>query len=309
MLYQNLSMGFIGFGEVSYYFSRGLKEAGVYRIVAYDKATAEPVLGEFIRNRAQNAGVELAPTLEELVRSSDIVTSAVWGNVALEVTREAARFVGPGKIFADLNNTSPSVKKLGAEAINAKGAEFVDIGLFASPVQTGHKTFMYVCGNGAEKFKNIMSKYGMNIEVIPGEAGKATAIKTLANIHYKGIQALSLELLLTAHKAGIDPKLLEPLLVKPVALLPREKEMAFWVVRAGIHASRKTAELQDILDTMREWGIEPIMMEAARRRFSLIAQYDLKDYFKAGLPVEDYYKMFEAIEKIGKEKGIELSNR
>ena len=182
----------------------------------------------------------------------------------------------------------------------------VDIGLFASPAQMGHKAFKYASGDGAEQFKAVMSRYGMNIEVVPGEAGKATTIKTLVNIYYKGAQALCLELAFSARKVGIDLDTLGPLLVKPVATLPREKEMAFWIVRGGLHAERKTAELRDIIEAMKEWGIEPIMMEAARKRLNLIAQYRLKDYLKAELPLEDYQTILEAIDKIGEERKIDL---
>ena len=306
MISKNPRIGFIGFGEVAYYFSKGLKEAGIKRIVTYDKAVAEPIYGEIIRNRAQSADVELTPTLEESVTSSELVVSAVWGNVALEVAREAAHFISPGKIFADLNNTAPSAKKQGAEAINTKGAKFVDIGLFASPAQVGHKAFMYASGDGAEEFKAVMSRYGVNIEVVPGEAGKATTIKTLVNIYYKGTQALYLELAVIARKVGLGLGALGLLLVKPVATVPREKEMAFWIVRGGLHAERKTVELQDIIEAMKEWGIEPIMMEAARKRLNLIAQYTLKDYLKADLPLEEYQAVLEAIGKIGEERKINL---
>ena len=306
MISENPKIGFIGFGEVAYYFSMGLKEAGIERIVTYDKAVAEPGCGEIIRNRAQSVHVELTPTLDELVTSSELVFSTVWGNVALEIATEAAHFISPGKIFADINNTAPSVKKRGAEAINAKGAKFVDIGLFAPPAQVKHKAFICASGDGAEQFKAVMSRYGMNIEVMPGEAGRATTIKTLANIYYKGVQALYLEIGLSARKAGIDLNALGPLLVESVATLPREKEMAFWIVQCGIHAERKAAELEPIIEAMEEWGIEPLMMEATRKRLDLIARYGLKDYYKAELPFEDYQKMLEAIEKIGEERKIDL---
>jgi len=306
MISRNPKIGFIGFGEVAYYFSKGLKEAGVKQIAAYARSVADPIRGENIRNRAQSIGVELTATLEELVKSSELIISAVWGNVALEIVKEAARFISPGKIFADLNNTAPSVKKRGAEVINAKGARFVDIGLFASPAQMGHKALMYVSGDGAEEFKAIVTRYGANVEVIPGEAGKATTIKTLVNIYFKGVQALCLELAFSARKAGIDLDTLKLLLVEPVANLPREDEMAFWIVRGIAHAERKTAELRDIIQAIREWGIEPIMMEAAMKRLNLLAQYKLQDYYQAQPPIEDYQAMLEVIDKIGKERKIDL---
>jgi 3-hydroxyisobutyrate dehydrogenase-like beta-hydroxyacid dehydrogenase len=302
----NPIIGFIGFGEVAYYLSRGLRKEGVEHILAYARSMAKPGYGEGIRHRAQEAGVELTPTLEELVTRSELVISAVYGHVALEVAEDAARFIHPGSLFADLNNAPPSAKKQGAEVIHAKGAKFVDIGLFETPARAEHKALMVVSGDGAELFKEVMSKYGMNIEVIPGEAGKATTIKTLANIYIKGIQALCLELALSAYQAGVDLDLLGPLVVRPVATLPREQDMAFWIVRGGLYATRKAAELQDMLETIEGWGIDPIMMKATIQRLNLIAQYELKDHFRAGLSLEDYQAMLEAMHKIAQERAIGL---
>jgi 3-hydroxyisobutyrate dehydrogenase-like beta-hydroxyacid dehydrogenase len=302
----NPTIGFIGFGEVAYYLSRGLSKEGVERILAYARSIAKPGYGEVIRQRAQEAEVELMPTLAELVTRSELVISAVYGHVALEVAEDAARFIHPGSLFADLNNAAPSAKQRGAEVIHAKGAKFIDIGLFETPARAGHKALMIVSGDGAEPFKEVMSQYGMNIEVIAGEAGKATIIKTLANIYIKGIQALCLELALSAYQAGIDLDLLGPLVVRPVATLPREQEMAFWIVRGGLSAARKAAELQDLIETMEGWGIDPIMMQATVKRLDVVAQYELKDHFKAGLSLEDYQAMLDAMDKIGQERAIGL---
>lgn len=302
MLPKNPKIGFIGFGEVTYYFCKGLKEAGVKQIFAYGRAISDPARSKILRSRAQSVGVELTATLEELVKSSELIISAVWGNAALEVAKQAANFISPEKTYADLNNTAPSVKKEGAKVINAKGAKFVDIGLFASPAQMGHKALMYVSGDGAEEFKNIMTRYGANVEVIAGEAGKATTIKTLANIYFKGVQALCLELALSAQKAGIPLNSLASLIVEPVTTLPREKELAFWIVRGVAHAERKIAELQDIVDAMKEWGIEPIMIEASRKRLNLIAQHKLTEYYKRELAIEDYQAVIDAIDKMSRER-------
>lgn len=106
------------------------------------------------------------------------------------------------------------------------------------PKKLGQKVLMYISGDGAEEFKVVMSKYGMNIEIVPGEVGKATMLKTLGSMFYKGVQALFWELAHSARKIEADLNALELLIVYPVSFLPREKEMAFWIVRGGLHAGR-----------------------------------------------------------------------
>ena len=307
MLSKNPKVGFIGFGEVAYFFSLGLKAAGIKQIVAYDKALSDPTYSEIIHRRASDANVQLVPSLEDLMKQSELVFSSVWGNLALQVTKEAAQFIKPDRIYADLNNSTPTVKEQGAEVINAQGAKFVDIAIFEPPSKERHKVFMCVSGDGAEQFKLVMSEYGMNMELMSGGAGKATTMKTLAKIYYLGAQALYLELAVSARKAGCDIKSLPPLLVKPTVKMPREDEMAFWAVRGGLQAERKAAELRDYIPGIREWGVEPIMMQAALERFNLTAQYKLQEYFKAEvLPLSEFEAMLETMEKIGNERKIGL---
>ena len=41
MISKNPRIGFIGYGEVAYHFSKGLKEDGIREIYAYDKSAKE----------------------------------------------------------------------------------------------------------------------------------------------------------------------------------------------------------------------------------------------------------------------------
>ena len=302
MISKNPKTGFIGFGEVALHLSKGLKEEGIEQILAYTRSSSKSIYCE----RAKEAGVELTSTLEELVTRSEIIISAVHGHVALDIARDASRYIKEGCIFADLNNSTPSAKKQAAEIINAKGATFADVGLFEPPAHAGHKVLMYVSGDGAVQFKTIMSKYGFIIEALDEEPHKATIIKTLANIYMKGVQAVCLEVALSAQKAGINLELLGPLVTRPVKNLPKDKELAFWATRGVQSAARKTAELQDIVMAMAEWGINPVMMEATIKRLNLILEYKLKDYLNSEIPLDDYKAIIEAIDKTVTERGIDL---
>ena len=278
MTSKNPRIGFIGFGEVAYHFSKGLKEEGIQEIFAYDKNAKERTKGEIVRRRAREAGVELVPGLRQLADRSDVIISAVWGSAALKVAGKCASLVKAGQFYCDINNTAPSVKTRGAEMLNAKGVQYVDLALFVAPDRDRHRSFMLASGDGARTLKRIMAPYGMNPEVVAGEAGRATTIKTLANIYYKGIQALCLELAISAWKVGIDPQLLAPLVIKPVELLPKDGEMAFWIIRGILHAERKAAELESIIKAVRQWGVKSIMLDATRKRLKTISDYGLKSY-------------------------------
>lgn len=306
MISKSPRIGFIGYGEVAYHFSRGLKEDGIREIVAYDKNAKEITKGEIVRRRAREARVQLAPSLRQLVVESDVIFSAVWGNAALKVAGQCASFVKAGQFYCDLNNTAPSVKTRGAEMLNAKGVRYVDLALFVAPDRDKHRSFMLASGDGARLLKRVMAPYGMKPQVVPGGAGKATTIKTLVNIYYKGIQALCLEVALSAWKIGIEPELLAPLVVKPVESLPKEEEMAFWITRGIRHAERKAAELESIIKAVREWGVKPMMLEATRKRLKTVSEYGLKGYIKGDGCKGNDRALLRAIGKAEKQRGLQI---
>jgi len=306
MLSINPRIGFVGFGEVGFHMSCGLKQAGVERIFAYTRDLAGSAKSRKLRRYAQIAGVQLVPTLDELVAQSELIISAVNARGALKIAKEVAQLIGANGMFADLNNVVPAVKKEAAALIQAKGASFVDIALIEIPALVEHRALMYVSGDGAEEFCKVMSKFGMNIEVMVAEAGQAATVKALMNIYLKGMQALSIEVALSAYKASIPIGHLSLLVSRMTQNVPDEDEMAFWIGRGVLHAHRKTAEVKDIVNLMKGWGIDPLMMKATAKRLSAIAQYNLEDYIGENLHPEDSQSIFEVMDQIGRERGIGL---
>jgi 3-hydroxyisobutyrate dehydrogenase-like beta-hydroxyacid dehydrogenase len=307
MIVDRPRIGFVGFGEVAYHFSKGLKDDGIREILAYDKNAKELTKGEIVRRRAREARVQLTPSLRQLVGKSDVIFSAVWGNAALKVAGQCASYVKAGQFYCDLNNTAPSVKARGAEMLNAKGVKYVDLALFVAPDRDKHRSFMLASGDGARLLKRVMAPYRMNPEVVPGGAGQATTIKTLVNIYYKGIQALCLEVALSAWKVGIDPERLASLVVKPVESLPKDEEMAFWIMRGILHAERKAAELESIIKAVREWGVKPMMLDATLKRLKTVSEYALKSHIKGPGRRASDRALLKAIGKAHKKSGSQIN--
>jgi 3-hydroxyisobutyrate dehydrogenase-like beta-hydroxyacid dehydrogenase len=296
------TLGFIGFGEVTYHLIKGLQKEGFQGIKVFSRSVFDPRKKIVSAQKAREIDAVLSGDLSEIMRGADIVISSVRGHVAFACARKAARHIRPGQLYVDLNNAIPSVKKRAAKIINSQGGQFVDVGLLELPIQVGHNALMYASGEGAEAFQEIFSPYGMNIRVIPGGVGKAALIKALANIYMKGLQGVCLEFAVSARKAGISLELLEPLLVKPVVNLAREKDVALWIIRGALLAERKKAEMAEALKMMRELKINPIMLRAAVKRLGWIAGFKLPEYFDAGLHVGEYEKIIDKLFAIGQEK-------
>lgn len=303
---RDIKIGFIGFGEVPYYMAKGFKKAGTGQVFAYARALMDVKRRDFIIKRGDEAGVELLDDLVSLVEVSDIIFSSVHGHVSLQVAKQSAPYLRQGQIFADLNNSVPSDKKKAAELIGETGAIFVDVGLMGLPVQKEHKALMYVSGEGAGTFKEVLEPYGMQIVMVPGEAGKAATIKALANIYMKGLQGVCLEFAMSALKADVDLEILEPLLVNPLLSLPREKDVAFWIIRGALLAERKKAEMSEAVRMLEDLGIEPFMLEATVKRLSHAAQFGLNNHFDIDMDPIDYQKLIHKMISIGHEKGIDI---
>lgn len=295
-------LGFIGFGEVSYYMMRGLREEGAGELSVLTRR-ADPSS----REKAAALGVMITESWEELFQNADVIFSAVRGHVALKTAEKAAGHIKGGQYYADLNNAIPTVKRAGAALMRSKRAHFVDVALVGLPMQRGHKTPMYVSGEAAEDFQALMKPFGMNIYPIPGDEGQASTVKTLVNIYMKCIQATCLELAISAVHAGVPLSGLGSLVIDPVKDLPREKDVGFWTMRGALLAERKKDEMYEAMKTLSELQIDPIMLGAAVERLSRVSSFGLHHEFDTAIPCEEYEKIVLRMFEIGKEKGIVVS--
>ena len=118
------SIGFIGFGEAGFTIARGLREAGVERISAFDIATGSSDRGPLIRERAQTSGTRLVGSSSELTADSEILFSTVTSSSSLEAARQTLPFLESRHLYADLNSVSPALKREIAGLISGAGVRW-----------------------------------------------------------------------------------------------------------------------------------------------------------------------------------------
>src|SRR5215468_9682032 len=98
---QELTIGFIGFGEAGSHIAKGLKSAGLSRIFAFDIAP------EKVRYRAADAAVPLLASNSELAASARIILATVTCARAREAAEQTAPYLTAQHLYADLNSVSP----------------------------------------------------------------------------------------------------------------------------------------------------------------------------------------------------------
>jgi 3-hydroxyisobutyrate dehydrogenase-like beta-hydroxyacid dehydrogenase len=273
------SVAFVGFGEAGSTIARGLRGAGIARISAFDINTDAPEFGARIRQRARETGTTLVESSAELARESDVLLSTVTSSAALDAARQTAPFLEARHFYADLNSVSPALKRDIASAIDATGARFVEAAVMAPVAPYAHRVPMLLGGRAAQAFADLMSPFGMRLDVLgTAPIGSAAAVKMCRSIVVKGLEALMCECVLAASRFDADDHVFASLNESFPGV--DWKTLADYMVgRVVVHGERRAREMEEVADTLRAIGVEPIMAEAAARRQDWSAQLDLRSHF------------------------------
>ncbi|MEW5913486.1 MAG: NAD(P)-binding domain-containing protein [Thermodesulfobacteriota bacterium] len=294
-------LGFIGFGELAQGLAKGLKGEGLAHIKAFDKAmTADSPASRAMRQAAQERGVEVAGSLQELIEGSDLIFSTVTPAAAFAVAQAAAGLLQRGQLYADLNSCTPSLKRRSQAEITASGADYVDVGVVGGISIQGHKIPCLLCGEAAPKLKEIMSPYGMNMELVQAPVGTAALIKMLRSVVLKGIEALMLEMFMAAQEYGLEDTMMQSI----ASTFNRgdfEKYSDMLMSTHGLHAARRCDETEMILETVKEVGVRPYVTEGIYNFFVNSAKLNMPAYFQGKKP-GDYKQVAKAIRELSGQK-------
>lgn len=292
-------IGFVGFGEAGFHIGGGLHNAGIDGITAYDINSDTPGLGERIRQRAAETGTRLVPSNAELTGAADavdIVISTVTANQALDAARQTAPGLGPGQLYADLNSISPVLKQTIDRVISATGARFVEVAVMAPAPPYGHKVPMLVGGSGGAEFIDCMTPFGMRMEFTSTKVGEAAATKMCRSIIIKGMEALLTECVLGATRYGAEARVFQSL-AETFPGLDWAEMTTYMVGRVVVHGERRAREMEEVVETLRSSGVDPIMAEATVRRMDWSVQLGLKKLFGGEAPAS-YREFADAVESM-----------
>ncbi|MBI3427477.1 MAG: NAD(P)-dependent oxidoreductase [Acidobacteria bacterium] len=295
MMNHEPKLGFIGFGEAGYHLAKGLRGAGMTRLAAYDLHTHTPGRGERIQQRAAETEVELAASSSQLAHASDILLSVVTASSAAEAATQTAPYLQARHLYADLNSVSPETKRALDQTIAATGARFVEAAVMAPVPPQGHRTPMLLGGASAQVFADLLTPYGMKLEVVSEQIGVAVAVKMCRSIIVKGLEALLFECVLGATKYGVDERVFASLEASWPGM-NWSKLAGYCMSRVIEHGERRARELEEVAATLRAAGIEPLMAEAIVKRQEWGAQLGLNEHFGGQVP-EDYRALAQAIEQ------------
>jgi 3-hydroxyisobutyrate dehydrogenase len=287
------AVGFIGFGEAGFTIGNGLRAAGLERLFAFDIAADAVDRGPLIQSRAATAGATLVPTSEALAQSADVILSTVTCSAALDAARQTAPYLTARHLYADLNSVSPALKRDVAGVVADTGAAFVEAAVMAPVQPYGQRVPMLIGGPATSRFVDLMAPLGMRLEPVDGPIGKAAAVKMCRSIVVKGIEALLMECVLAAVPYDADGKVFASL-QETWPDIDWKKLADYTAGRMVVHGERRAREMEEVAETLKAIGVEPMMAEATARRQDWSAQLDLRSHFGSEGP-RSYREVVELI--------------
>ncbi|MEJ7794481.1 MAG: DUF1932 domain-containing protein [Nocardioides sp.] len=170
--------------------------AGGARVVA-------TVDGRSARTRELAHGLELLPSLGEVVAASDVVVSVCPPAAASEVLDDVIAAAGDARpLLVDLNAVSPDTMAALDERARGAGFLLVDGSISGGPPRPGGGTMVYLSGGQAGVLDSLPAD-GIRTRVVGGDVGTASAVKMCTASVYKGTTAIWAQALQTAHALGV----------------------------------------------------------------------------------------------------------
>jgi len=298
MTAQRPTLAFIGFGEAGQAIAAGLRDAGVDRIAAWDILFPQSE-GEKLRQAAAAGAVRCAGSAADAVREADIVISAVTAASSVEAAHSVKAHLARQPFFLDINSVSPGRKQETAKLLG-DAARYVDVAVLAPIYPARHQTPMLLAGADAAAMAPMFAALGMRASIAGAEVGAAAAIKMVRSVMIKGIEALTLECFLAASRAGVIDEVAASM-KNNYPGLDWAKIVPYNLERMANHGERRAAEMEEVADTLRELGVEPLMTAATVKRQREMGQIGAQQSVR-GVLDKDRAAMLNAISAAARDR-------
>lgn len=291
---KQIRLGLIGYGEVGSTLGQGFRDEGLIEIAAYDKYAFDGPFSDLIQSRAAKAGVALVQSPQELAERSELLLGATPGKASVESADAFAPHVAGQHMFVDLASATPKVKQAAAHAMRTSSVIFADASIMGTPHIDGHRLPVLASGPAAARFSELMTPWGLKIELVDGDLGAASGIKIMRSVIAKGLEALLVECMLGARRYGIDEAVLTSF-GRFMDSRPFHEMANFLLVTDVVHAERRAQEARMSVDALEEAGVDAIMTRATAERLEWVAGLDTKTLLGGAVP-EHYAQAIEAME-------------
>jgi 3-hydroxyisobutyrate dehydrogenase-like beta-hydroxyacid dehydrogenase len=215
------------------------------------------------RRRAADAGMTEVGSLNEMIERVDLIVSVCPPGAAVQTADTVAttRF---GGTYADLNAIAPSTSR----RIGERFEHFVDGGIIGPPVEHPGTTRLYLSGPEAKVVASRWTTTTLDVRVVDGGIGAASAVKTCFAAWTKGSAALLLTVRALARAEGVEDPLLAEWAMSIPDLVERSDRAA---TGTGPKAWRFVGEMDEISASLADAGLPVGFGEAAAEVYQRLA--------------------------------------
>ena len=220
--------------------------------------------------RARDAGMIAASDSE--IAAADFILSILPPGEALALAQHFAPVLAGSNakpVYVDCNAINPATVEHVAAAIAPTGCSFVDCGIIGGPPKgddAGPR--FYASGAAATRLADLR-QYGLDVRVLDGAAGAASALKMSYAGITKGTQAIGAAMILAAARAGSADALLAELSFSQKELL---RQFRAQLPMMPGKAYRWVAEMQEIAGFVGDDPAARELYDGAARFYERIAR-------------------------------------
>jgi 3-hydroxyisobutyrate dehydrogenase-like beta-hydroxyacid dehydrogenase len=262
----------IGYGEVGRILAEDLRARGV-QVTAHDLKLGGPA-ADALQAHAAAHGVVLAASHAQAVAGAELVVSAVTASQTVAVAQAAAAGLSAGAFFLDFNSASPGAKAQAAQVVNAAGGRYVEGAVMTSVPPYRLAVPLLLGGPDAAALEPLLNAMGFAARVASHQLGVASATKMCRSIMIKGLEAMVIESFTTARHYGVEDAVIASL-QETFPGIDWEKQAAYFFQRVIEHGRRRSEEVREVAQTVREAGLEPWSAAGTAERQAWVA--DLGD--------------------------------
>jgi 3-hydroxyisobutyrate dehydrogenase-like beta-hydroxyacid dehydrogenase len=221
------------------------------------------------RARAGAAELEDVGTVAAMAETADVIVSVCPPGAALDQAGAvaAAGFTG---VYVDANAVSPDT----ARRIGTHFDRFVDGGIVGPPAVHAGTTRLYLSGPEATAVAELWSGSALEVRVVDGGAGAASAVKMAFAAWTKGTSALLLAINALAEAEGVRADLVGEWQTSMPDLIARSNHTPAGV---GPKAWRFGPEMEEIAATFAAAGLPSGFHEAAAETYRRLASFKTAD--------------------------------
>jgi 3-hydroxyisobutyrate dehydrogenase-like beta-hydroxyacid dehydrogenase len=262
----------VGYGEVGRILAEDLRARSV-DVRAFDIKLHSDA-GEPMREHALLHGVPLAESHAAVVQGADLVVSAVTASQTVAVAQACAPALQPGTWFLDFNSASPGAKMRAAEFVDGVGGRYVEGAVMTSIPPYRIKVPLLLGGPEAEELAPLLGALGFAPRVASVKLGVASATKMCRSVMIKGLEAMVIESFTTARAYGVEDAVIASL-HETFPGIDWEQQGAYFFQRVIEHGRRRSEEVAEVAETVREIGLTPWSARGTAERQAWVA--DLAD--------------------------------